>query len=257
MCVLLQLLLLYHQLQLVTAAGSEARVVNPTTGFTEGVSALRPISDSAPKPSGVPPSSPMPSQDVKRSYRRACQRALRQGYTTYRGRLLEARQVPCQLRSSSSVSLPQRPAPPTVRQGLRVFCWNAGGLGGGLYAELMTFLTNSPYDVAIILESKWQESMEYTDRGPASILVASPESKPGSLFSFTIGLHNHRSSVSNTSCKAAFSMCVLRCQARTTDTSTSSVSIRRPMTPNAPACLNNDRRCGRLSTVTSLAFPSG
>ena len=35
-------------------------------------------------------------------------------------------------------------------------------LEADLYAELMTFLTNSPYDVAIILESKWQESMEYT-----------------------------------------------------------------------------------------------
>ena len=107
-CLLLHLLLLCHQLQPVTAAGSEARVVNPTAGFTEGVSALRPISDSAPKPSGIPPSSPMPSQAVsryvKRSYRRACQRALRQGSTTYRGRLLEARQVPHHLRSSSSCS---------------------------------------------------------------------------------------------------------------------------------------------------------
>ena len=107
-CLLLHLLLLCHQLQPVTAAGSEARVVNPTAGFTEGVSALRPISDSAPKPSGIPPSSPTPSQAVsryvKRSYRRACQRALRQGSTTYRGRLLEARQVPHHLRSSSSCS---------------------------------------------------------------------------------------------------------------------------------------------------------
>ena len=177
---LLHLLLLCHQLQPVTAAGSEARVVNPTTGFTEGVSALRPISDSAPKPSGVPPSSPMPSQAVsryvKRSYRRACQRALRQGSTTYRGRLLEARQVPHHLRSPSSASIPQRPAPPAVRQGLRVFCWNAGGLGGGLYAELMTFLTNSQYDAAIILESKWQENMEYT-AGPWSCIHSGCKSR--------------------------------------------------------------------------------
>ena len=178
-CLLLQLLFC-HQLQLVTAAGSEARVVNPTTGFTEGVSALRPLSGSAPKPSGVPSSSPMPSKAVsryvKRSYRRACQRALRQGYTTYRGRLLEARQVPHNMRSLSTTSIPQRPAPPTVRQGLRVFCWNAGGLGGGLYAELMTFLTNSLYDVAVILESKWQECLEYT-AGPWSCIHSGCKSR--------------------------------------------------------------------------------
>ena len=97
------------------------------------------------------------SRYVKRSYKRACQRALTQGRTTYRGRLLEAHQVPDSLRSTPHIQAQPRKAPPAMRQGLHVFCWNAGGLGGGLYAELLTFLTNSTYDVAIILESKWQE----------------------------------------------------------------------------------------------------
>ena len=38
-----------------------------------------------------------------------------------------------------------------------------------MYAELLTFLTNSPYDVAVILESKGQECMEYTT-GPWSYI---------------------------------------------------------------------------------------
>eukprot|EP00439_Symbiodinium_sp_Y106_P087445 s228_g54.t1 len=47
-------------------------------------------------------------------------------------------------------------------RGLHIFCWNSGGLGGGLYPELLTFLTESATDVAIILETKWQENMEFT-----------------------------------------------------------------------------------------------
>ena len=163
MCLLLHLLLLCHQLQQVTAAGSEARVVNPTTGFTGGVSALRPISDSAPKPSG--------SRHQARCLARRS-RGMSSALLTCLSERTSPRlhyipwtttgQVPHQLRSFILISqyIPQRPAPPTVRQGLRVFCWNAGGLGGGLYAELMTFLTNSQYDAAIILDSKWQENME-------------------------------------------------------------------------------------------------
>ena len=47
-------------------------------------------------------------------------------------------------------------------RGLHIFCWNSGGLGGGLYPELLTYLTESATDVAIILETKWQENMEFT-----------------------------------------------------------------------------------------------
>ena len=170
---LLLLCLLHYQIQQAAAVGLEARVVNPATGFAEGETILRPLSNSAPKPSGIPSQSPMPrapvSRYVKRSYKRACQRALTQGRTTYRGRLLEAHQVPDSFRSTPHIQAQPRKAPPAMRQGLHVFCWNAGGLGGGLYAELLTFLTNSTYDVAIILESKWQECLEFTT-GPWSCI---------------------------------------------------------------------------------------
>ena len=59
---------------------------------------------------------------------------------------------------------------------LSLSLWNAGGLGGGLYAELMTFLTNSLYDVAVILESKWQECLEYT-AGPWSCIHSGCKSR--------------------------------------------------------------------------------
>ena len=177
---LLLLCLLHYQIQQAAAVGLEARVVNPATGFAEGETALRPLFNSAPKPSGIPSQSPMPrapvSRYVKRSYKRACQRALTQGRTTYRGRLLEAHQVPDSLRSTPQMQVQPRKALPAMRQGLHVFCWNAGGLGGGLYAELLTFLTNSAYDVAIILESKWQECLEFTT-GPWSCIHSGCKSR--------------------------------------------------------------------------------
>ena len=146
--------------------GAEARVVVPAAGTAEGAYSPQPISF-APKLGSLPTtSSPTPrtalKRCVKRSFRRACMRAMTQGSTTYRGRAFKAQEVPDSLRQSFVYSRP----PPSTRQnpahGLRIFCWNAGGLGGGLYPELLTFLDNSQYDVAVILESKWQECMEYT-----------------------------------------------------------------------------------------------
>ena len=43
--------------------------------------------------------------------------------------------------------------------------WNCGGLGGGLYEELMVYLEGSDLDVAVILETRWSKDLEYsTDR---------------------------------------------------------------------------------------------
>ncbi|CAE7707358.1 acnA, partial [Symbiodinium necroappetens] len=85
-----------------------------------------------------------------------------QGTTIYRGRAFKAHEVPDSIRQSFVYSRPQPRTRQNPGRGLRIFCWNAGGLGGGLYPELLTFLDNSQYDVAVILESKWQECMEYT-----------------------------------------------------------------------------------------------
>ena len=49
--------------------------------------------------------------------------------------------------------------------GIHVMTWNAGGLGGGVYDELLTHLSASTVDVAVIQESRWAECMEYTS-GP-------------------------------------------------------------------------------------------
>ena len=46
--------------------------------------------------------------------------------------------------------------------GLHVFCYDAGGLGGGLYEELLHFLDESHYIIALIEESRWGHDAEYT-----------------------------------------------------------------------------------------------
>ena len=84
--------------------------------------------------------------------------------------------MPDCFRSTPQIHVLPRKALPAMRQGLRVFCWNLGGLGGGLYAELLTFLTNSTYDAAIILESKWEECLEYTT-GPWSCIHSGCKSR--------------------------------------------------------------------------------
>ena len=57
--------------------------------------------------------------------------------------------------------------PPRARQHLHnqargITLFTSGGLGGGLYDELMTHLSGSTVDIAVTQESKWSECMEYT-----------------------------------------------------------------------------------------------
>ena len=46
--------------------------------------------------------------------------------------------------------------------GLHIFCYNAGGLGGGVYEELLHYLDESRYTIALIQESKWSHESEYS-----------------------------------------------------------------------------------------------
>ena len=69
----------------------------------------------------------------KRSFLRACRRALRFGQTMYKGRPLRQNQVP----SAITTPVIKSGTKHACNKGLRTFMWNCGGLGGGLYEELM------------------------------------------------------------------------------------------------------------------------
>ena len=118
------------------------------------------------------------------------------------------------------VSFPGLPARLLHRRcGLHIFCWNSGGLGGGLYPELLTYLTASATDVAIILETKWQENMEFTT-GPWTCIHGGCKSRKeaGILILVRQSLVPASRYDVNTCCKAGWLMCASRSEAPKPDT---------------------------------------
>ena len=95
---------------------------------------------------------------IKRSFRRACNRAVKNGHASYRGKLLTVRQAP---EPQLLKSLKPTPSPYGRQRRLQVFCYNVGGLGSGMYEDLMGFLDQSQYDIALVQETKLRVDSEY------------------------------------------------------------------------------------------------
>ena len=153
-------------------AGSqaEARVAAHATRAAGGVCPTVPcLPASMPKLGGFPtsvktrqPLNVPNTRSAKRAFQRACNRATRYGHTQYRGRTFTSAQVPLDRRQAVPTPCFPRARKRTPPEGLTVLSWNAGGLGGGVYDEVMTHLSASNIDIAVIQESKWSECMEYT-----------------------------------------------------------------------------------------------
>ena len=160
-------------------AGSraEARVAAHATEAAGGIhSCFTSLPASMPKQGGFPtpvktrpPLNVPNTRSATRAFKRACLRATRFGHTQYRGRTFTSAQVPEDRRQAGFHPCTRKPRPRPEPAGLTVFSWNAGGLGGGVYDEVMTHLSASSVDIAIIQESKWTECMEYTS-GPWSCI---------------------------------------------------------------------------------------
>ena len=221
------LLLLLHSQSAVAVLRTEARVAALVTGAAEDASPRRSPDARASKPGDLPQVSRLSqhglvNRSVKRAYLRACRRALQQGHTRYRGRTLTAQEVPPQSACMEPHRIIPRPACQAAAQaqrGLHIFCWNSGGLGGGLYPELLTYLTESATDVAIILETKWQENMEFTT-GPWTCIHGGCKSRKeaGILILVRQSLVPASRYDVNTCCKAGWLMCASRSEAPKPDT---------------------------------------
>ena len=77
----------------------------------------------------------------------------------YRGRRFTAQQLGAQSVAAHPKHHPRlhaKSAHPPELQRLRFLSWNTGGLGGGLFDELMTWLDSSNLDVVCIAETRWQ-----------------------------------------------------------------------------------------------------
>ena len=142
------------------------RVVTTPAGVTEGAApGLAQDIDKAPKLCGTPipqvsPVHNMFTRSVKRSFKRACRRAICQGSARYRGRTLTAAQVPADLASLKQTR--SRPKPmPGQECGLKVLTSNTGGIGGRLYEELLYYLENSSWDIVVLQETRSGPDMEY------------------------------------------------------------------------------------------------
>ena len=116
--------------------------------------------------------SPLPSLQrqriIKRSLQRVHRRILRTGGAWYKGRwysqdtasaltnALHDMPNPVDTKSRPARQPAKAPTPPLQSsRHLQVYTWNVGGLGGGLYDEILYYIHQHPIDVLMIQETKW------------------------------------------------------------------------------------------------------
>ena len=149
---------------------------SPTMGADGGSAlALQPsfFLDDDPKQHG-----PWPSQQhtavQKRSYKRACRRAIQTGCAWFHGQCIPLHEFPTALVETLTQSmLPHSHAcspvrshgPPKTRSKpcINVLNWNPGGLGESRFAELKTWLTDTDFNVVVIPETRWSFQNEWED----------------------------------------------------------------------------------------------
>lgn len=128
-----------------------------------------------PLPAGYGPQQRQPffSAVQKRSYKRACKRALQFGSTLYHGRLCTPSDFPPQLRQKLQPPAHDpkpfsmrdtRPAFPHKQAArLKIFSWNTGGMSQGKLMELRLWLRQHPYDIIMLQETKWSYNRCWQD----------------------------------------------------------------------------------------------
>ena len=132
---------------------------------------------------------PSPATSVhKRSYKRACRRAIRTGYAHYHGMHLQLSDFPKRLVHSLQAAEPaQQQYIPRAVQGnrqssrIRTLCWNAGGMSQATFHEVRYWLRHNPMDVVIILETKWSFSSSWEDADWSYLHTATGQSRSGGV----------------------------------------------------------------------------
>ena len=136
------------------------KVAPPAVGGAEGGQAqqCRPVAP--PKPYGhLSPQTVLLQDQVrkatKRSFKRACRRALQYGQAKYKGSTITMKMIqPSWLDCAKVTSKPHRST--GERKGLRVFCWNSGGLASGQWDELLLHIDPQAWDILLIQETHWR-----------------------------------------------------------------------------------------------------
>ena len=167
--------LLLLQVQRSTGA-LDVRVVTPAWGVTEADPTIRThAARTAAKLSlGTQATSAShfqgSSRVQKRSYIRALRRAHLHGGAWYKGRWISPETHTPHRDSRQLASRRNLPAPPRqTRSSQRIsrhydlITWNVGGLGGGLYDELLLYVKRSKHDMLLIQETKWRFESSWED----------------------------------------------------------------------------------------------
>ena len=152
------------------------KVAPPAVGGAEGGQTTQCHSVTPPKPYGhLSPSTALlqdqVSKTTKRSFKRACRRALQYGQAKYKGSTITMKMVQSSwLDCDKAANKTHRSI--KERRGLRVFCWNSGGLASGQWDELLLHIDPQAWDIILIQETHWAESRDFVT-GPWSCIASS------------------------------------------------------------------------------------
>ena len=112
----------------------------------------------------------------KRSYRRACRRAINTGYAHYHGQKLQVTDFPAALvqklrpcAETAVEALPMKVPRSTRSPRITTLFWNPGGLSQATFLELKQWLRSHPVDLVVIAETRWGfEPTGWMENGPMS-----------------------------------------------------------------------------------------
>ena len=159
---------------MLTAGTLDARVVVPAQGATEAAQTVSVLTSRAAAKQLLGKQATQESQQQsfsriqKRSYARALRRAAERGGAWYRGRWIKQDPVARSTLASAvhtrhSTRQTGRVSPRTVSRHYDLLTSNAGGLGGGLYDELLLHIKQSSHDIVIVQETKWRFESTWED----------------------------------------------------------------------------------------------
>ena len=124
----------------------------------------------------------------KRSFKRACTRAIRNGAAHYHGHLMQVRDFPIKLvqkiqQAQQSSGNKIHPMDRQWNHKDRLIClhWNPGGLSQSTLQEVRHWLRRHPADVVVFTETKWSFSSTWEDKDWLYVHSATSDHRSGGI----------------------------------------------------------------------------
>ena len=123
----------------------------------------------------------------KRSFKRACRRAILNGSSHYHGRCMSVEDFPPALVQKLHAESPSTRCPRThctaapSKGRLTCLHWNPGGLAQSTLAEIRLWLQRHPVDIVVLTETRWSFSSTWTDKAWMYVHSASDDYKSGGI----------------------------------------------------------------------------